>query len=121
MAAPETREPSGAWVWWVAGCGGLLLALLCIVPVAAYFVLSPDDAPDGPISPAPAPPVDPTPPIAPTPLIAPTPNPSPVPTPGPLLPPSGSTNPRHVTAVVEEVSGIANVAARDQCTIDVTR
>ncbi len=112
----QGRDPRGAWVWIAVGCGGLLLSLMCLVPPLAWFTLRSESVP----APGP-PPSDPT--ATPTPS-APTPGPSvPLPPPpGPVAPPiTGGEAPRHIEAVVEEVSGLDDVSVGDTCSFDVTR
>ncbi len=125
---PEPPDERGTWIWVAVGCGGLLLSALCIVPPALWLAFEDDDEP------APVTRVDPTPvpaaPSSPTPVPAPaapspTPGlPTPAPTPAPTLPPpplTGTTSPRRITAIVEEVTGTIQARVGGTCSFDVTR
>lgn len=114
-------DPRRAWVWIAIGCGGLALSVLCILPPALWLGMS--DEPEAP-SVAPAPPIaPPAPPIAPpAPPLPPSPSLPPPPSPSLPPPPSvGTTSPRRVSAIVEQVSGVPGLRSGSTCLFDVNR
>ena len=106
----------GPGLWLLLGCGGLLLAGLCLVPPGVIFLAwQGDDSPEvTPTDPAIDPAIDPA--------TAPVPPPS-TPLPGPANPPPpdpGTTSARNVVVRITE-SNVSGVAVGSTCSFPVTR
>lgn len=116
----DTKDDGAVWRWVAVGCGGLVLLTLCLIsPLAAFWLLRSEPAPDSVYEPAPREDVPP----APTPRpLPPSPSPSPLPSPRPPPPPgTPSEPPRQITATVEEAEGLVGIAAGTECRFPVTR
>ncbi|MBX3275528.1 MAG: hypothetical protein KF729_35035 [Sandaracinaceae bacterium] len=108
-----TPREGGFALWTALGCGGVLLALICLVPPAAIvWAWRADAEPADPVATGEPPP----PPVAP---------PDPVHGPGwPDVPPpplAGATSARHVSVRITEVSGVAGLGPGTTCSFPVTR
>jgi hypothetical protein len=97
-ASDGPHDERTTYTWMTVGCGGLLLTMLCFAPPTVYLVATAEPSAMEPpelIAPPVLPPPDPSIPVDP--------------------------NARHVSAIVEEVDGLAGIDAGSACEIDVTR